>query len=88
KINLQIINQLFGKDWGLYKTTTINLQRIVDMIGKGELALAQDECDLVISRIREINDSFEKTQKPVAWQLRDRVGTRVKWYMDVEEVEQ
>ncbi|MBE0671421.1 MAG: nucleotidyltransferase family protein [Anaerolineales bacterium] len=88
KINLQIINQLFGKDWGLYKTTTINLQRIVDMIGKGELALAQDECALVISRIREINDSFEKTQKPVAWQLRDRVGTRVKWYMDVEEVEQ
>jgi hypothetical protein len=89
KINLRIINQLFSQDWGLYKTTTINLQRVEELVGKEEdLALSKEERDLVISRIHEIKDSFEKIQKPLAWQLRDRVGTRVKWYMDVEEVEQ
>lgn len=88
KINLQIINQLFSQDWGLYKTTTINLQRVEDLLTKEELPLTKNESELVISRIHEIKDAFERTQKPLAWQLRDRVGTRVKWYMDVEEVEQ
>ncbi len=88
KINLQVINQLFSQDWGLYKTTTINLQRVEDLLTRKELPLTKDENELVISRIHEINDAFEKIQKPLAWQLRDRVGTRVKWYMDVEEVEQ
>lgn len=88
KINLQIINQLFSQDWGLYKTTTINLQRVEDLLTRKELTLTKDENELVVSRIHEINAAFEKTQKPLAWQLRDRVGTRVKWYMDVEEVEQ
>jgi hypothetical protein len=88
KINLRIINQLFSQDWGLYKTTSINLQRVEDLVGKEDLALMQDERELVISRIHEIKDAFYKIQKPLAWQLRDRVGTRVKWYMEVEEVEQ
>ena len=88
KINLRIINQLFSQDWGLYKTTTINLQRVEDLVGKEDLTLTQDERELVLTRIHEIKDGFDKIQKPLAWQLRDRVGTRVKWYMDVEEVEQ
>lgn len=88
KINLRIINQLFSQDWGLYKTTFVNLQRVEDMVGKEDLTLTQDERELVISRIHEIKAAFVKMQKPLAWQLRDRVGTRVKWYMDVEEVEQ
>ncbi len=88
KINLQIINQLFSQDWGLYKTTTINLQRVEDLVGGEDLALKYDERALIISRVHEIKEAFEKMQKPLAWQLRDRVGTRVKWYMEVEEVDQ
>jgi hypothetical protein len=88
KINLRVVNQLFSQDWGLYKTTSINLQRVEDLVSKEDLALTKDERELIISRVHEIKDSFDKTQKPLAWQLRDRVGTRVKWYMDVEEVEQ
>lgn len=88
KINLRIINQLFSQDWGLYKTTTINLQRVEDLVGKGDLPLTKDEGNLVVSRIHEILRAFEEMQKSVAWQLRDRVGTRVKWYIEVEEVDQ
>jgi hypothetical protein len=87
KINLQIINQLFSKDWGLYKTTSINLQRVKDLVNE-EQSLANGESELIISRVNEIKHAFDEIQKPLAWQLRDRVGTRVKWYMDVEEVDQ
>jgi hypothetical protein len=87
KINLQIINQLFSKDWGLYKTASINLQRVEGLVHE-EKYLAKGEQELVISRVNEIKHAFDAIQKPLAWQLRDRVGTRVKWYMDVEEVDQ
>lgn len=88
KINLQTLNQLFSQDWGLYKTTSINLQRVEDLVGKEDLPLTKEERELVISRVNEIRRAFDEMQKPLAWQLRDRVGTRVKWYMEVEEVEQ
>lgn len=88
KVNLQILNQLFSQDWGLYKTTFINLQRVEDLMNEENLPLAKNECELVIGRVNEIRRSFDEIQKPLAWQLRDRVGTRVKWYVEVEEVEQ
>jgi hypothetical protein len=85
-INLQVIAQLCGADWGLYKTVSINLGRVEEIIAK-ESALTQEERDLVLKRSRAILKTFEDMPKPMAWQLRDRVGTRVKWYIEVEEVD-
>ena len=85
-INLKILTQLCGQDWGLYKTTSINLGRVVDLVGGNDVTLTQNERDLIVSRVREIEKTFAGMQKSVAWQLRDRVGTRVKWYIEVEEV--
>ncbi|WKZ34631.1 MAG: nucleotidyltransferase family protein [Anaerolineales bacterium] len=87
KINLQILVRLCSQDWGLYKTTSINLQRVEDLVGEAGLPLADEERALVIRRVREIQHAFETMEKPIAWQLRDRVGTRVKWYIEVEEVD-
>lgn len=85
-INLQILAQLCSQDWGLYKTTSINLQRVEDLMKKDDLELDQVERDLVLRRIHDIFKTFEEMPKPLPWQLRDRVGTRVKWYIEVEEV--
>lgn len=85
-INLQILEQLCSQDWGLYKTTSINLQKVEDMISKEDIALTQQEKDLVTQRAQKIQKTFEEMPKPLPWQIRDRVGTRVKWYIEVEEV--
>lgn len=85
-INLKILAQLCSLDWGLYKTTSINLKRVIELVSEKDINLAQDERGLIISRVREIEKTFIEMQKPVAWQLRDRVGTRIKWYIEVEEV--
>lgn len=84
KINLKVIAKLCSQDWGLYKTTSINLRRVEELVNK---ELSQDERNLVLIRVREIQRTFEEMPKPIAWQLRDRVGTRVKWYIEVEEVD-
>jgi hypothetical protein len=86
KINLKVIAQLCSQDWGLYKTTSINLGRVEEFVGK-ESAFSGAERDLVVNRMRAIQKTFEEMPKPIAWQLRDRVGTRVKWYIEVEEVD-
>ncbi len=85
-INLKIIAQLCSQDWGLYKTTSINLGRVVDIVHEKDINLSESERDLIMSRVQSIQKTFEEMPKPIAWQLRDRVGTRVKWYIEVEEV--
>jgi len=87
KINLNVIAQLCSQDWGIYKTTSINLGRVEELMHQKDLPLTQEERNLVLCRIREIQRTFEEMPKPIAWQLRDRVGTRVKWYIEVEEVD-
>ena len=86
-INLKVLAQLGSADWGLYKTTSINLDKIEAMLNKNEIPLNDEEKALVIGRINDIRRTFAEMPKPMAWQLRDRVGTRVKWYIEVEEVQ-
>lgn len=83
-INLKILAGLCTQDWGLYKTTSINLEKVQEAVNK--TTLANEEKDLISKRIQEILKTFEEMPKPLAWTLRDRVGTRVKWYIEVEEV--
>jgi hypothetical protein len=86
KINLDYIAQLCSQDWGLYKTTSINLKRVEDLLADESLNLTQDERELILYRLHQIQQAFETMPKSLAWQMRDKVGTRVRWYEEVEEV--
>lgn len=86
KINILRIAQLCGQDWGLYKTTSINLKRVAEVAREESLPLTEAERSLVQKRIAEIQRVFETMPKSVQWKLRDKVGTRVRWYAEVEEV--
>lgn len=87
RINLSVLARLCGHDWGLYKTTSMNLERVAEFASAPELPLSQEDRSAIISRAQVILRAFQEMPKPVAWQLRDRVGTRVKWYIEVEEVD-
>ena len=86
KINLKQIAQLCGNDWGLYKTTSINLKRVEEVVSDANVNLTEAERGLILKRISEILQTFESMPKSIAWQMRDKVGTRVRWYEEVEEV--
>lgn len=86
KINLDRITELCGQDWGLYKTTSINLGRVEEVVGEETLQLTEAERGLVRRRMGDIRRAFEAMPKSLAWQMRDKVGTRVRWYEEVEEV--
>ena len=86
KINLNYIAQLCSQDWGLYKTISINLKRVEAVVADENLNLTKDERELILNRLGKIQQTFEAMPKSLAWQMRDKVGTRVRWYEEVEEV--
>ena len=86
KINLDQLAKLCGADWGLYKTTSINLKRVAEIVSEKNVSLKESERGLIRKRIGEIQQTFESMPKSLAWQMRDKVGTRVRWYEEVEEV--
>lgn len=86
KINLAYIAKLCGQDWGLYKTTSSSLHRVEEVVRDETLNLTESERGLILKRVSEILQTFEAMPKSLAWQMRDKVGTRVRWYEEVEEV--
>ena len=86
RINLKQIVRLCSDDWGLYKTTSINLKRVEEIASEDGLPLTAEERQLIVGRVQQILQAFEVMPKSLAWQMRDRVGTRVRWYTEVEEV--
>mgnify|MGYP000678059016 CR=1 FL=1 len=86
RINLSHIARLCSQDWGLYKTTSLSLQRVAQAVGDEKLNLSEAERGLILKRLSEIEQAFVQMPKSLAWQMRDKVGTRVRWYEEVEEV--
>ncbi|MGE5463276.1 MAG: hypothetical protein ACM3PS_07970 [Syntrophothermus sp.] len=87
RINLDYIAKLCGQDWGLYKTTSINLKRVEEVVRDEKLNLTDMERGVILGRIKEINAALDAMPRTLAWQMRDKVGTRVRWYEEVEEVD-
>ena len=87
-IGLERITGLCAQDWGLYKTTSMNLERVENLLGDGEFQVTDDERSIILKRVSKIQKAFDDMPKSIAWQMRDKVGTRVRWYLEVEEVDQ
>jgi hypothetical protein len=86
-INLRRITRMCLKDWGLYKTLTINLSRIEQIVANESPGLSELETQIVLERVNTIRLALDRAAKPLLWKVRDRVGTRIRWYTEVEEVD-
>jgi len=84
-INVAHVAQLCAKDWGLWRTTTMNLDK-VRALAQGYAQLTADQKTHVATQVEAALARIEAQPKPMAWRLRARVGDRVKWYKDVDEV--
>jgi hypothetical protein len=86
KINLHRIVRLCLRYWGLYQTTSINLKRVENMLLEEDLGLTEDERQLALRRVRRIQRTLKAASKNLFWHIRNQVGTRIRWYTEVEEV--
>jgi len=84
-INIERVAQLCSKDWGLWRTITMNLDK-VEKLAQGYQQLTGEQKAHVSSQVEAALARIEDEPKSLAWRLRARVGDRVKWYKEVDEV--
>jgi hypothetical protein len=78
KINSSYIAKLCAEDWGIYKTFTMNLDRIPEFAQR--LALGDEQRNHIMERAESIRKSIESAPKSMGWRMRATVGERKRWY--------
>ena len=78
KVNGKRLAKLCAEDWGIYKTFTSVLAKI--LIVMEQLDLTPDERKLVKDRIERLSKMIEDEPKSMKWKMRARVGEKAMWY--------
>jgi len=84
-VDLDHLVRTLAGDWGYYHTVTTNLAKTKEFLGEFAVLAAADR-DVVAGRIDHVLAALEAAPKSTRWKLRARIGTRQKWYREVEEV--
>jgi hypothetical protein len=84
-INVDYLAQVCKADWGLWKTVTTNLGKVDQLADKYDVLTAADR-QIIRGRLKRIMTRIDEEPPTLRWKLRSRIGERVKWYRDVDEV--
>ena len=84
-INLPLVSRLCVAEWGLWRTVTMNLTK-VKQLAQNYPQLSAAEKAKVAAQVDAALAAINAEPKPLAWKMRDKIGDRVKWYKDVDEV--
>jgi hypothetical protein len=85
KIDSAYLARILSNDWGFYHTVTTNLSVVQNRLDQYSELTEEDRQD-VKSKIQDLLKILENQPKTLSWKIRARVGTKTKWYKDVEDV--
>jgi hypothetical protein len=86
-INVDLIADLCAKDWGLYTTVSMTIQKLHDFLDEEQVELSAEEAKTIKRRLVAIDKAMDAAPKTMTWKMRAKIGTRVRWYEEVEEVQ-
>jgi len=82
-IDAGYISSLCADDWGLCKTLSLTLRKLLTFLSNYEL---EPEANQILhTRIGKLSHAIETVPKSFKWKLRDKIGERKRWY-DLPEV--
>jgi hypothetical protein len=84
QINARRIAVLCGADWGLHHTVNRTLERLTE--DPPSYRLSAEQRRLLDARVGALRQAIEDQPKTFAWRMRARVGERVRWYEEPEEI--
>lgn len=76
-IDTEYVADLCRDDWGLYKTITMNMDKVESYLVENELPV---EDATIADRLGAIRESIETVPKTLKWRLRSLIGERKQWY--------
>lgn len=85
KINLRMLEKhgLFD-DWGFHYTVVTNLNSVSKFVDDSSI-LSNEDKSIVRSRIANMLSFMNEQPKSMKWKMRARVGTKKRWYKEVED---
>lgn len=84
-INAGRVAELCAADWGLWRTTKMNVERTRSAAPAS--GLDEEGRRLVLDRLDRLWQRIEETPKSSRWKLRSKVGDKKRWYEQPEEPE-
>jgi hypothetical protein len=85
RINSDRVAELCAADWGLWRTTKMNVKRVQESLATS--GLDQEGQQLVLGRLDRLWERIEAEPKTTRWRLRSKVGDRKRWWAQPDEVE-
>ncbi|TET36082.1 MAG: hypothetical protein E3J72_09580 [Planctomycetota bacterium] len=85
-VNGEYIAGLLRRDWGYFHTVTTNIKKVRDFVNDYGM-LSDAEKTRARERAADLLKLIEDKPKSLKWKLRSKLGTKIKWYKEVEEVD-
>jgi hypothetical protein len=86
-VNIRYIARLLAEDWGFYYTVITNLKKLVSMLNNYRIQLTDDGVNDIKYKVKTALEIIQNEPKSLKWKVREKVGTKVKWYKEVEPIE-
>jgi hypothetical protein len=83
-IDVTYVLEVLRNDWGFTYTVLNNLKKCQDALSRYEVP--PEDAEQVRAKLDTITREIASAPKSTRWKLRARVGTRSKWYEDVDDV--
>jgi hypothetical protein len=83
-INAPYIVDLLSNDWGWWRTVTANLDIVGELLPS--LGLEVPSARIAATSLDELKSAIGKGRRSLRWKARARIGERVAWRFDPEEV--
>jgi hypothetical protein len=84
-VDVKYIARLLAGDWGFYHTVAVNLEKVQTRLAEYDALTVDDKAD-VSGKIKKLLQVINDEPKTMSWKIRAKVGTKSKWYRDVEDV--
>jgi hypothetical protein len=84
-INIDRIAMVCAKDWGWWRTLTMNLDKVRQMAASYP-QLTDEEQARIAAQVALARARIEAGPKSLGWKLRAKVGDRKKWYREVDDL--
>jgi hypothetical protein len=82
RINGQHVAKLCAGEWGLWRTTSMNLEKVRDYLP--HVDLEEEHKQIVKTRVAELLSAMDDYPKGTKWKLRARIGDKMKWYNEID----
>ena len=77
-INGRYLAQLCARNWGIYKTLTMNLSNVLSAVAQYQLD--EEYQQIVRKHVQDLQTRIENEPKTTRWKIRANIGEKVQWY--------